>query len=185
MIRYSKCLSGAIATFLVFALTSSVLAQGFSVSPAEVEIRDLLPGQETEFNLTIYNKDNREDNFILVTYNPEESQRRQRRADFPDNSWINFAQRVKIEANSSVPVKVKITIPSDAKWANKDWEIWLGVAPEPGDFLTVKLYIRLLVSTGVGISSAPQINRAMRGLAIGLVLAALGIYYLRHRKKKK
>ena len=182
MVQRSKYVSGFIAVFLVFVLTSSVLAQGFSVSPAEVEISDLPPGQETELELTIRNKEDRRQAFILATYNPQEAQRRQGRAELPDDSWISFPHLVEVDANSSVPVKIKVTIPSQARWADKNWEIWLGITPESSVFLAAKLYVRLLVSTAGDTFSSYHIGRAV-GVGFVLVLAVLGIYLLRHRKK--
>ena len=197
MILQRKYISGLIAAFLLFVLTPSVLAQSFSVSPAEVEIDGLAPAQEHEFELTINNKDDAKHTFIFSTYNPDESQRRQGKAEFPDYSWISFPHQVEAKANSSVPVKIKVAIPSDAKWTDKDWEIWLGVAPDSGNFLNVKLYVRLLVSTAVnissdvqadaaGASSSYQIGRAVRGIGIALALAVVfGIYHLRYRKRRR
>jgi hypothetical protein len=46
-----------IAALLAVFLSSSTLAQGFSVSPAEVNIDNLSPGEAGEFELTIRNKD--------------------------------------------------------------------------------------------------------------------------------
>ena len=185
MIGYNKYVSGFIAILLSFVLSSAALAQDFGLSPSEIEIRDLPPGQETEFNLTIYNKGERRHTFLIVTYAPDESQRRYGRAEFPDGSWLTFPRRVEVEANSNVQVKMKLTIPSDVRWADKDWEIWLGIAPESGDFLTVKLYVRLLVSTATGSFSGHQIGHAIRGISIMLVLVILGVYYLWYKKRKK
>ena len=152
MIREGKYVCGLITAFLFFVGTSSVLAQGFSVYPAEVEIDNLAPGQEHEFELTVSNKDDTEHTFIFSTYNPDKSQRRQEKDEFPDDSWLSFPQQVEVKGNSSAPVKIKVAIPSDAGWTDKDWEIWLGVAPDSGDFLTVKIYVRLLVSTAANVS---------------------------------
>ena len=182
MVQRGKYVSGIIAVFLVLVLTSSVLAQGFSISPAEVEISDLAPGQETELDLIIRNKEGNRQTFILATYNPQESQLRQGRAELPDDSWISFPHQVEVEANSSIPVKIEVAIPSKAKWADKDWEIWLGITPESSDFLAARLYVRLLVSTAEDIFSSYQIGRAI-GIGFALALAVLGIYFFRHRKK--
>ena len=183
MIRRSKYIFTLIAVPLVFVLTSPVLAQGFSISPAEVKIDNLAPGQECELDLTVYNKDDTKQAFIFSIYRPEEAQRRQGMAEFPNDSWISFPQRVEVKANFSVPVKIKLNIPSDARWAGKDWEIWLGITPESGDFLSVKLYVRLLVSTAAGTFYSYHMGRAVCGIGFALVLSVFGIYYLRHRKR--
>ena len=196
MIWCGRYILGLNAAFLFFILTSPVLAQGFSVSPAEVVIQDLPPGQETEFNLTIYNKCGMKQTFTLSTYNPQESQLRRGMAEFPDDSWITFPHRVEVETNSSIQVKTGVTVPSDSRWADKDWEIWLGVTPESGDILNVKLYVRMLVSTASGNSSSHragatstfssyQIGCAVCGVGIALVLAVLSVYCLRRRQKGK
>ena len=189
MIQRSRYIFAFIAVPLIFILAFPVMAQGFSISPAEVHIENLAPGQEYEFNLTLYNKVDTEQTFIFGIHRPEEAQRRPGLAEFPNDSWISFPQRVEVKANSSVPVKIKVVIPSDVIWANEDWEIWLGIAPESSDFLTVKLYIRLMVSTAagafVGTSSSHQIGRAIRGIGIALVLAVFGVYYFWYRKKRR
>ena len=185
MIRCSKYIFALIAVSLVFIPVSPVLAQGFGISPGEVEIDNLAPGQESEFDLTVYNKDDAKHTFIFSSHRPEEAQRRRGMDEFPNDSWISFPQRVEVEANSSVPVKIKVIIPSDVRWANKDWEIWLGIVPESSDFLTVKLYIRLMISTAASTSSGYQIGHAVRGIGIALVLAVFGVYYLWYRKKRK
>ena len=196
MIRQGKYVSGLSAALLVFVLTSSVLAQDFSVSPAEVKIDGLAPGQEQEFELTINNRDDVEHSFIFSTYHPDESQRRQETAKFPDDSWISFPHQVEVKANSRASVKIEVAIPSDVGWTDQDWEIWLGVTPGSGDFLTVELYVRLLVSTAANISSSTptgaagifssfQTGHVVRGIGIALALAALGIYQLRYRKRKR
>ena len=196
MIRQGKYVSGLIAAFLLFVLISSVSAQSFSVSPAEVRIDNLAPGQEREFELTISNKDDAEHIFIFSTYNPEESQRREGRAEFPDNSWISFPHQVEAKANSIAPAKIKVTVPSDTRWTDKDWEVWLGVSPDSGEFLNVKLYVRLLVSTSENISSSVpaggtdifssyQTGRVVRGIGIVIALAIVGVYLLWYRKRRK
>ena len=195
MIRQGKYVSGLITAFLLFGLISSVSAQGFSVSPAEVRIDNLAPGQEQVFELTISNKDDAEHTFVFSTHNPEESQRREGRAEFPDDSWISFPHQVEVEANSTSPAEIKVTVPSDTRWTDKDWEIWLGVSPDSGKFLNVKLYVRLLVSTsenvsssvpagGAGISSSHQMSRAIRAIGIAIALAIVGVYFLWYRKRR-
>lgn len=189
MILRSRYISALTAVPLIFVLASTVLAQGFSISPAEVRIDNVAPGQECEFNLTIYNKEDTKQTFIFGIHRPEEAKRRQGMAEFPSDSWITLPQRVEVKANSSVSVKIKVGVPSDVKWADKDWEIWLGIVPESSNLLIAKLYIRLLVSTAAGTSAGDssryQISRVVRGIGIALVLAVFGGYYLWYRKKRK
>ena len=166
-------------------LPSSALAQSFSVSPAEVSIDGLSPGGEAEFNLTIHNKDDASHTFTLTTYKPEESQRRQGRAEFPDDSWVSFSpQELEVAANSDAKVKVMVAIPANQKWAGKDWEIWLGVKPKTSDLLVVNYYIRLLVSTSKEIEAGPNIAVVV-GIVMGILLLGYGVYYLRRRTKPK
>lgn len=160
-------------------------AQYIGISPAEVRIDNLSPGEETEFEFLIRNKDDSAHTFSLSTFHPQESQRREGRAKFPDSSWISFSpQRVEVEANSDTKVEVSVAIPSDRKWAGKDWEIWLKVAPEEREFLTVEYYVRLLVSTGEGLEAGPNV-RLIVGIAIAVFLLGYSIYYLRRRAKVK
>ena len=178
--RHIKHPIGFIAALLliVIFLPFPAQAQSFSASPATVEIDNLSLGKEVEFNLIIRNKDNVPHAYILTTYNPEESQRRQGRAEFPDNSWVSFPQQIKVQANSTSKVEVKVDIPSDQKWVNKDWEIWLGAAPECSDLLTVKLYVRLLISTG-GEAETGCNKWLIVSIIVGIALLIYGIYRLR------
>ena len=174
-----------IVALLALLSPSTALAWSFSVSPVEVKIDNLPPGEEAEFNLTIDNKDNISHTFILTTHNPEESERREGRAEFPDSSWVSFPQQVKVPANSEAKVRVKVAIPSQQKWAGKDWEIWLSITPEEKEFLVVNYYIRLLVSTGKKEVQAGPNKGLIIGIAIGILLLGCGIYYFRRKAKAK
>ncbi len=120
---------------------------------------------------------------MLTTYNPEESERRRGRAEFPDRSWVSFPEKIKVQANAEAEVRVKVAIPSQQKWAGKDWEIWLSVMPEDKDLLVVNYYIRLLVSTGEGVETGSHV-----GLIVGIIVLLLlgcGIYYFRRKIRTK
>lgn len=185
MTRRTKYLVGIIAALLAMLLSSVVQAQNFSVSPAEVNIDNLSPGEETEFNLTIRNRDDIAHTFTLATYHPPRKERRQGKADFPDDSWISFSpQKVEVAASSEAEVKVAISIPSDPKWAGKDWEVWLGTSPESNDLLTVRLYVRLAVSTSSELRGSPNIG-LIAGIIAVLSLIGCGVYYSRRKTKSK
>jgi hypothetical protein len=177
-------LSGLIAALLVIFLPSFTLAQesSFGVSPAEVHIDNLAPGEATEFELTIHNKEETAHNFTIATFQPPEEQRREGRAEFPDNSWISFSsQEIEVAAKSEADVTVAVAIPREHKWAGGDWEIWLGVTAESSDLLAVRLYVRLLVSTepvvGTGLNAG-----LIAGIVVGIVLLGCGGYYYFRRK---
>jgi len=175
-----------IVALVASLLPSPALAWSFSVSPPEVKIDNLPPGQEAEFNLTIHNKDNISHTFMLTTYNPEESERRPERAEFPNSNWVSFPHQLEVQADSEAKVKVKVAIPSQQKWAGKDWEIWLSIMPEDEDFLVVNYYIRLLVSTGEGGERAETGSHIV--LIVGIIVLLLlgcGIYYFRRRVKPR
>ncbi len=180
MTRRTKYIWLIVALLVVF-LPSSVLAWSFSVSPAEVKIDNLSPGEEAEFNLTVHNKDDISHTFILTTHNPEESERRPERAEFPDSSWVSFPQQVKVQADSKAEVRVKVAIPPEQKWANKDWELWLRVTPEDEDLLVVNYYVRLLVSTSSEAKASSH-----TGLIVGIIVVLLlgyGIYYFSRKSR--
>jgi hypothetical protein len=181
MLRHIK-LAGLIAVLPTVFLSSFVLAQSFSLSPAEVRIDNLSPGGKAAFNLTIHNKDEAAHVFTIAAFQPQEEERRVGRAEFPDASWISFSsQEIEVAARSEARVEVTVSIPSDAEWAGKDWEMWLGVALESSDLLTVQLYVRLLVSTsGAGKPSTGLIV----GIALGIVLPGYGAYYYLRRKAR-
>jgi hypothetical protein len=175
--------AGLIAALLVIILPSLTLAQdvNFGVSPAEVRISDLPPGNATEFELTIHNKDEIAHNFTITTFPPPEEEGREGRAQFPSDSWISFScPRIEIAGTSQANATVTVTIPQEQKWAGRDWEIWLGVTPESTDLLAVKLYVRLLVST-----SGTRFNAGLvTGIAIAIVLLGYGSYHYFRRKTK-
>jgi hypothetical protein len=183
MIRHIK-LAGLIAALLVVFLPSFTLAQdiSFSVSPAEVHVDDLHPGETAEFELTIHNKDELAHNFTIAAFQPPEEERREGRAEFPDDSWISFSSSSEIEvgARSEDNVTVTVIIPREQKWTGGDWEIWLGVAAESSDLLAVRLYARLLVST-----SRTKFNAGLiAGIVVGIVLLGCGGYYYFRRKTR-
>jgi hypothetical protein len=187
MMQHSKYLTWLAVGLLIAVIlfSSMVQAQNFSVSPAEVEIDNLSPGEEAQFNLTIRNKEDVNHVFALTTYNPEESERRDGRAKFPDESWISFSpQSVEVEANSEAKAEVTVDVPPNQKWAGKDWEIWLRVATEERQFLVVNYYIRLLVSTGEEVEVGTSVGLVV-GIVVGILLLGCVVYYLRRKAKPK
>jgi hypothetical protein len=181
-------LAAPIAALLIILLPYCTLAQdvGFSISPAEVKIDNLPPGEATEFELTIHNKYEADHLFVLTSFQPPEEERREGRAEFPDDSWISLSsQEIEVAANSEANVTVTVSVPREQKWASEDWEIWLGVAPESSDLLSVKLYARLLVSTTPAMET-----RSNTGLVVGIVVGTIllgcgGYYYFRRKAKAK
>jgi hypothetical protein len=179
-------LAGLIAALLVIFVPSFTLAQdiNFSVSPAEVKIDNLPPGEATEFELTIHNKDEIAHVFTFTTFQPPEEERREGRAAFPDASWISFSsQEIELAANFEANVTVTVAIPQEQKWAGEDWETWLGVTAESSDVLGVKLYVRLLVSTNPAVGGKSNIG-LFAGIAVAIVLLGYGSYYYFRRKAK-
>ena len=179
-------LAGLIAALLVIFLPSFTLAQdfNFSVSPAEVHIDNLPPGEAEEFELTIHNKNEIAHNFTIATFRPPEEERREGRAEFPDNSWISFSStEIEVAAKSEAKVTVTVAIPREQKWAGDDWEIWLSVAAESSDLLAVRLYVRLLVSTSAAIAARSNAG-LVAGIVVGIVLLGCGGYYYFKRKAR-
>jgi hypothetical protein len=176
-------LAGLVSVLVVIFFPSFTLAQdiNFGVSPSEVRIDELHPGEMAQFELTINNKDETARNFTITTFAPSKQERREGRAEFPDDSWVTFScPRIEIGANSRANVIVTTAIPGEQKWAGKHWELWLGVTPESSDLLAAKLYVRLLVST--------RGTRVNAGLVAGIVgaialLSCGGYYYFRRRAR--
>jgi hypothetical protein len=183
MIRYIK-LTGLITALLVIFLPAVTVAQEFkfSISPAEVHINDLPPGETTEFELTIHNKEELAHNFTLTTFQPPEEEIREGRAEFPDDSWISFSSpEIEVAANSADNVTVTIAIPREQKWAGGEWETWLGVTAESRDLLAVRLYTRLLVSTTPAAGARLNVG-LVAGIVVGIVLFGCGGYYYYRRR---
>ena len=175
--------AGLIVACLVVFFPFPTLAENvdFSVVPAEVHIDNLLPGEVAEFELTIHNKDEIAHNFTITTFRPPEEQRREGRVQFPDDDWLSFSRpKIEIAANSQANVTVMVAIPREQKWAGREWELWLGVTAESSDLLAVKLYVRLLVSTGGMRFNA----RLFAGIAIAIALLGYGGYRYFRRKAK-
>ena len=185
MKRQTKYLIWLISALLVFFLPSSALAWSYSISPAVKEIANLSLGGKAEFNLIIHNKDNVRHTFVLTTYNPEESERRPGRIEFPDSDWISFSPQVEVQADSKAEVEVIIAIPPEQEWADKDWEIWLSIIPEDKDLLVVNYYIRLLVSTNSEVSEvkASSTSGLIPGIVVGVILLGCGVYYFKRKTK--
>ncbi|MBN2187299.1 MAG: hypothetical protein JW732_07630 [Dehalococcoidia bacterium] len=174
-----------VATLLAALLPSFTLAQNFGVSPAEVRIDDLSPGEEAEFEFAIRNKDDISHTFTVTTYSPEEPERREGRAEFPDDSWISFSpEEIEVAANSKGTVRVTVAIPSNQEWAGKNWEVWIRVAPESMDLLVANCYIRFLVSTSRDVEAGPK-TALIVGIVIGILLLGYGAYYFRRKAKSK
>ena len=185
MIRHIK-LAGLIVALLAIFLPSFTLAQdvNFSVSPAEVHIDDLPPGETAEFELTIHNKEELAHNFTFTTFQPPEEERREGRAEFPDDSWISFSSpKIEVAAKSGANATVTVDVPREQKWAGEDWEIWLGVAAESSDLLAVRLYVRLLVSTSPAAEARSNAG-LVAGIVVGIILLGCGGYYYFRRKAK-
>ena len=129
--------------------------------------------------MTIHNKDDTAHNYTIATFPPLQDQTREGRAQFPDDDWITFSrQRIEITADSQANVTVVVAIPQEQRWADRDWETWLAVTAESSDMLAVKLYVRLLVSTG-GTRFNPGV---VAGIAVAAVLLAFGGYYYLKRR---
>jgi hypothetical protein len=147
-----------------------------------VHIDDLPTGETSEFELTICNKEELAHNFTLTIFQPLEEERREGRAEFPDDSWIGFSsQEIEIVGNSETSVTVTLTIPQEPAWAGKEWETWLGVTAESSDLLAVRLYTRLLVSTAPAVSARPDAG-LVAGIIAGIALFGFGTYLYFRRK---
>jgi hypothetical protein len=176
-------LAALIAGFLVLFLPPLTLADNvnFSVVPAEVHIESLLPGEATEFELTIHNKDDIAHNFTFTTFPPPEEEMREGRTEFPDPSWISFSYpKIEIAASSQADASVMVAIPQEQRWAARNWETWLAVTAESSDMLAARLYVRLLVSTG-----GTRFNIGLiAGIAAAVVLLGCGSYYYFRRRTR-
>jgi len=161
-------------------------ARSVSVSPAEVNIENLSPGVPVGFDLTIHNEEGMARVFLLTVYQPPEDLRRDGREELPDESWIGFSQtEVEVGAESEASVRVTVVVPKEQVFTGEEWEVWLGVSRQSGELLTVKYYVRLLIST-----RAEAERRVSIGLVVGAAVAALllgygAYYYLRRRPERE
>jgi LPXTG-motif cell wall-anchored protein len=182
MVGRSKS-AGLVAGFLAVLLPFITVAgnASLSVSPAQVRVDDLLPGETTEFELTIHNRDGMAHNFTFAVFPPPKEERREGRTELPDSSWISFSSpKMEIPASSQAHATVLVAIPQEQRWAGRNWETRLAVTAESSDMLAVKLYVRLLVSTGGTRSNSGLIA----GIAAVAVLLGCGTYFLSRRRTR-
>ncbi len=166
-----------------FALADTAI-QYITVAPAEVNINNLSPGEPTEFELTIHNQEELAHTFALTTFQPTEHDRREGRADLPDDSWIIFSpHKIEVDAGDEASVKVTVAVPPGQEWAGQDWEIWLGVTAESTDVLVVKLYVRLLVSTSAAVEAESNAELVVGIAAVAVVLGYAAHYYSRRKTR--
>jgi hypothetical protein len=153
----------------------------FGVVPAEVHIDNLPPGQTIAFDLTVNNRNEITCVFTFAACEPPEEETRDRRAGLPDDSWVSFSPpEIAVAPGTQANVTVTIAIPLEQKWAGRDWETWLAVAPKSSDLLAAQLYVRLLVSTsGTRLSVG-----LIAGIAAGAALVSYGSYrYFKRRTR--
>ncbi len=141
-----------IAMLLVVIMPASVAAdtaaRSVSVSPAEVTIDNLSPGEPVDFELTIRNDEGQDRVFVLTIHHPPEEARRAGRDRLPDDSWISFStEEFEVGADCEAGVRVTVSVPREQAFMGRNWEVWLGVTPQSGELVVVKYYVRLLVST--------------------------------------
>jgi hypothetical protein len=181
-------LAGLIAALLFIFLPSYTVAQDVNVgvTPSEVRIDNLSPGEATEFQLTVRNKDDTKHIFTFSTFQPPQDERREGTAELPDDSWITFSsQETEVAANDEAILTVTVAVPEERAWADQDWETWLGVATESTDLLSVELYVRLLVSTGSATAGRFDMH-LFAGLGIAAVaLGCGGYFYFRRRARSE
>ncbi len=152
-----------------------------SVSPAEVKIDGLSPGEPVEFELTIRNEEGPSRVFLLTVYQPSEGTRREGRDELPDGSWVSFSSdEVELGSEEEGSVRVTVSVPDDPAFMGKDWEIWLGVAPQSRELMTVKYYVRLLISTSSEADPWPGDLTV-----IGIVVAAGLLGYVVYRCSRR
>jgi hypothetical protein len=179
-------LASLIAILLVISAPSFATAQDitFSVIPAVVRINDLPAGGTTAFELTVHNKDDIAHVFTFTPFVPPEGERWEGRAALPDASWISFSSpAIEVGPASMANATVTVAIPPEQKWADQDWEIWLGVSADSSDLLGVRLFVRLLISS----TSAPRpwFNAGLFfGIVLAIVLLGHGAYLLLLRAQK-
>jgi len=179
-------LAGLAAALLIILLPSFALADdiNFGVVPADVRIRDLRPGETSEFELTIHNNDAVSRVFTLACFPPPDGEETEGTTQFPDIGWIDFSpDQVELAPHGEAKVTVKLAIPRDQNWTSQDWETWLGVTAQSSDLLGVKLYVRLLVSTGSTITASFNV-RFIAGLAVAAALLGSGGYYYFRRRTR-
>jgi hypothetical protein len=138
----------AVVIILFFAPQPTPPGHYLGIFPAEARVNDLAPGNEAQFELTIYNNDAVPHSFTFSAYHPRLEERRADRAAFPDSGRISFSpEKLEIAPGSGGTIAVNITIPRGEEYAGRDYEIWLGTTTQSEALVTVRLYARLLVST--------------------------------------
>jgi hypothetical protein len=179
-------LGGLAAALLVILLPSFALADDINIGvvPAEVRIDGLPPGATREFELTIHNNDAVPRVFTLASSPPPDGEQREKRTQLPDVRWIHFTpDQIEVAPHDEATVTVTLAVPRDQNWTGQRWEIWLGVTAQSSALLGVKLYVRLLVSTGSTIAARFNV-RLFAGLGLAAALLGSGGYYYFRRRAR-
>jgi hypothetical protein len=179
-------LGGLAAALLVILLPSLALADNINVGvvPAEVRINGLPPGTTREFELVIRNNDAVPRVFTLASSPPPNGEEKEESTPLPDVSWIEFSpDQIEVAPYDEATVTVTLAIPRDQNWTSQDWETWLGVTAQSTDLLGVRLYVRLLVSTGSTIAARFNV-RFVAGLGLAAALLGSGGYYYFRRRAR-
>lgn len=176
------------AALLAFGLPSLTLAdagsESIGVSPIEVHVANLSPGDATEFELVIRNQEDSARILVLTIFQPPAEARRSGWAELPDTDWISFSSEdIQVDAGSEATVKVKVAIPDEGRWEGKDWEIWLGVSPRSAEMVVAEVYVRLMISTRAAVNALSSM-RIAGGIATAVILLGYAAYHWRRRRAK-
>lgn len=176
-----------VALLTVLVPGSSVVeaaAGSVSVSPAEVSIDNLLPGEPVDFEMTIRNEEGQDRVFVLTVYRPADEARIAGREELPDERWISFSPaKVEVGAGCEASIRVTVAVPQDEDLMGEEWEIWLGVAPQSGELLVVKYYVRLFISTRHEAEGRHG-GWLLAGSTMASILAGYGAYCCLRRKRE-
>lgn len=185
--RFVRAIGVAILAALIALLlphsTSAEEEAGFSISPPEIRVGGIFPGQSAEFSLIIRNDMASRVSFSISVYNPDEDERRGGYDALPDNSWISFdAGGIEVAPHSSGWVKARVTIPPDESYGGKNYECWVRVTSGKVGIFQYQLNSRVYIVTGVRFP--PTTNWVLIGGSIAAVLIAVGLIWNERRRIK-
>jgi len=148
-----KIVAGIIG-FMLFSIIKCE-AKGLKVSPAEIILQDIIPGEfynlgeVANVKITAYNDDDKENVFTIGCYKSYVVGKIMKGyTEIPDTEWISFDRReIKIAGKGKGHINVFLKIPGEEKYYNQNWCCYIGIVGKSEYGVSLGLYIRMRIET--------------------------------------
>jgi hypothetical protein len=141
------CIIGACLVAGLIMFPATVFA-GFGIDPGKVQIDNLYPGAQAEFAIDVYNQNDYDTVYSIVSRTPDYT--KDGREVFPHLDWITITpDEVVIEREDKSAVTVVISMPEDADYSDKKAEAWISFREKNSEeMVQVEIVSRILINTG-------------------------------------